>query len=94
MLLIQYLTLAFIHSHSDAHFGRDNGHFAVHIPQHSVPKKYSNSDDLILKLRGGAGNLDPSLFIKTSSIIAGLQGLALQFAPVDTLISSGHEEVQ
>lgn len=94
MLLIQYLTLSFVLSLSAAHFGRDNGHFAVHIHRHSVPKKYSNSNDLILKLRGGAGNLDPSLVIKTSSIIAGLQGLALQFAPVDTLISSGHEEVQ
>ena len=57
-----------------------------------IPFTSKSSTDQILKLRGGAGPLDPSLVVKTASVIAGVQALSMQFAPVDTAIAYGLDE--
>jgi len=83
-----------------AHFGSSGRRFAtaavtphraraVPLP---VPVTYKSSTDEILKLRGGAGPLDPSIVVKAASVIAGIQALLMQFAPVDTAISYGLDE--
>ena len=75
------------------HFGSSGRHFAIYTPpQAPVPVTSNSSTDEILKLRGGAGPLDPSIVVKTSSVIAGIQGLMMQFAPVDNAISYGLDE--
>ncbi len=93
-----FLSISFSLS-TAAHFGSSGRQFAtttatlrrapVPLP---LPFTSKSSTDDVLKLRGGAGPLDPSLVVKTASVIAGIQALLMQFAPVDTAITYGLDE--
>ncbi len=97
-LFFLFLSVSFSLS-AAASFGSSGSgcHFATVIPPRNrtpdpVPATSKSSTDEVLKLRGGAGPLDPSIVVKTASVIAVVQGLMMQFAPVDTAISYGLDE--
>jgi|SaaInl74LU_5_DNA_1037368.scaffolds.fasta_scaffold20368_4 hypothetical protein len=91
------LFLSILSFSAAARFGSSGRLFAAVTPRRAPPVTAtalakSRSTDDILKLRGGAGPLDPSIVVKTASVIAGIQGLVLQFAPVDTSVAYGLDE--
>ena len=56
-----------------------------------MPKSHVNA---ALQLRGGGslGPIDASTVVKTASVLAGVQGAVMQFAPEDTGVSYGLDE--
>ncbi len=91
-----FLSLLSLSLSTAARFGSSGRLFATVSPRRAPATATAalakSSTDDILKLRGGAGPLDPSIVVKTASVIAGIQGLVVQFAPVDTAVFYGHDE--
>lgn len=89
-----FLFLSVLPTTAATRFGSSGSLFAATTPRRepitAVLAKSSTED--ILKLRGGAGPLDPSIVVKTASVVAVMQGLMAQFAPVDTAISCGLDD--
>ena len=56
-----------------------------------MPKSHVNA---ALQIRGGGalGPIDASTVVKTASVLAGVQGVVMQFAPEDTGVSYGLDE--
>lgn len=84
-----FLFLSVFSLSSAARFGSSGQLFAPR--RASVLAKSSTTDD-ILKLRGGAGPLDPSIVLKTGSVVAAINGLMTQFAPVESAVAYGLDE--
>ena len=88
-----FLFLSVFSLSSAARFGSSGTPFAtVTSRRASVLAKSSSTTDDILKLRGGAGPLDPSIVLKTGSVVAAINGLMTQFAPVESAVAYGLDE--
>ncbi len=67
-----FLFLSVLSLSSAARFGSSSQLFA---PRRAAVLAKSRTTDDILKLRGGAGPLDPSIVLKTGSVVAAINGL-------------------
>ena len=92
MLTLSFLLLSILSLSTAARFGSSGRLFATVSPRRATATTAVGSTDTILQLRGGAGPLDPSTVVKTASVFAGIQGLVMQFAPVESAVSYGQDE--
>ena len=87
-----FLFLSVFSLSNASHFGSSGRLFATVTPRRAAVLAESSTTDDILKLRGGAGPLDPSIVLKTGSVVAAINGLLTQFAPVESAVAYGLDE--